>query len=108
MEYFETLLEKMAFEQRRERLPAFEQQHGGPIPAPTVAFERASIKMKLPVVRLLAYGSKKSGTLASNSTEPISFIRSCVACSCMSVLMLTRWRMRVARIFVWRTVCLTR
>src|SRR5229473_2580412 len=32
------------------------------IPAPTVALEIASIRMKLPVARLLAYGSKKSGT----------------------------------------------
>ena len=38
MENFETLLEKMAFELGRKRLPAFEQQYSGPMPTPLAAF----------------------------------------------------------------------
>src|SRR6267378_7725748 len=40
MENFETLLEEMTFEPGRKLLPAFEQQHGGQMPAPLAAFLR--------------------------------------------------------------------
>src|SRR6476646_7245834 len=40
MEYLETLVEKMTFEAARELLAAFEQQHGGQMPAPPAAFLR--------------------------------------------------------------------
>ena len=78
------------------------------IPAPKVALVSGSIKIKLPVVRLREYESKNSGTFASNSTSAISFICKRSAGSCASVFTFTRWRIRVARIFVCRAVCFTK
>ena len=43
------------------------------IPAPTVAFEDSSTRMKLPVPRFERYSSKKSGTVVRMLIRPMSF-----------------------------------
>ena len=43
------------------------------IPAATVALVCSSIRMKLPVVRLRRYWSKKRGRIVRSVTRPISF-----------------------------------
>ena len=42
------------------------------IPAPTVSLLASSIRMKLPVRRLLLYGSNTSGVLVRRRTRPMS------------------------------------
>src|SRR6185437_2774720 len=77
-------------------------------PAPTVSFESWSIRMKLPVRRLLVYGSNASGTLVRRCTLPMSLSSSSCAgrvrsSVCTSTTSSTRSTIAVAT----RAVCLS-
>ena len=60
------------------------------IPAATVSLVPASMRMKLPVMRFLAYGSNMSGALVWMAMRPMSFIWKVTSSSILwSVLMFT-------------------